>query len=469
MTGNAQQRITVTTYSRYSKFDKLFKMLKKNVGAALLPPLPGKTASAHGKTDPAFLEGRRAGLERFLTVASQLPSGRGTHQQILRFLGGVSGWDSRAPLMTGTITFADEAHAASAGGGGGGGGDDGAAAAWAGAAAGSAVSVSGADLLESRSSGAVRGKYPVMPPPYSRGFAPVLEHAVCTRGITESKVTEYEIRVIHGDPGQTFWTYCRYSKFDQLAQLLKATVPACAALPPLPAKTATLHGKSDPKFVEKRRAGLDAFIQALFKTLPDISKCEAVLQFVGLVSGWDTLMKEFKEGGETTLGSSTPVIDFKAELVTKAVLGGGADAAVVAMLKAAFEAEPANQKCFETGTALSLSDPVNVWVSLTFGTFHSSVAAGVHRSLGVQTSFVQSVCLDTWTMVNAMKMRRGGNANAAAGLFAGLDAIGVYRARVGATGAEMKPLFEAVLSAPQARLYAASLASSEEELYAWAH
>ena len=450
----------MTTYSRYSKFDKLFKMLKKNVGAAQCPPLPGKTASAHGKTDPAFLEARRAGLESFLTAASQLPAGRGTHQQILRFLGAVSGWDSKAPLMTGKVTFSEEASA----GGGGGGGD--AAAAWAGATAAMTVAGGGAsmDILEVRSSGAVRGKFPVMPPPYSRGFAPILEHVVCTRGITETKVTEYEIRVMHGDPTQTFWTYCRYSKFDSLAQLLKATVPECANMPPLPAKTATLHGKSDAKFVEKRRAGLDTFLQALYKLIQDVTKCEPFLQFLGLVSGWDTLMKEFKEGAagaEGGLGSNTPVIDFKAELVTNAKLGGGAAASVVAVLTEAFESDPANQKCFETGSALSLADPVNVWVSLTYGTFHSSVAAGVHRSLGVQTSFVQSVCLDTWTMDMAKTMRRGGNARAAEGLFGGLDAIASYRAKIGGDGVDIKPLFEAILTAPEAKQYAATLAGSD--------
>jgi hypothetical protein len=51
-----KQRHTITTYSRYSRFDKLFKLLKSGAGGQC-PVLPPKTASAHGSTDLAFLEG----------------------------------------------------------------------------------------------------------------------------------------------------------------------------------------------------------------------------------------------------------------------------------------------------------------------------------------------------------------------------------------------------------------------------
>jgi hypothetical protein len=51
---------TITTYARYSKFDKLHKNLKKIVKGAC-PPLPGKTASKHGGKGDDFLENRRAG------------------------------------------------------------------------------------------------------------------------------------------------------------------------------------------------------------------------------------------------------------------------------------------------------------------------------------------------------------------------------------------------------------------------
>ena len=47
-------------------------------------------------------------------------------------------------------------------------------------------------------------------------------------------------------------------------------------------------------------------------------------------------------------------VDFKAELVAKATLGGGAEPEVVAVMKEAFESAPENARCFETGYALSL-------------------------------------------------------------------------------------------------------------------
>ena len=60
-------------------------------------------------------------------------------------------------------------------------------------------------------------------------------------------------------------------------------------LVPPPPKTATWHGKNDHDFIEKRRGGLDSFIQSIF--LDEDHFCEPFMQFLGLVPGWDALVK----------------------------------------------------------------------------------------------------------------------------------------------------------------------------------
>lgn len=49
------------------------------------------------------------------------------------------------------------------------------------------------------------------------------------------------------------------------------------------------------------------------------------------------------------------------------------------------------------------------WVSVSHGIYLSIEAAGVHRSLGVQASFVQSTTMDSWKPQHLKMMELGGN------------------------------------------------------------
>ncbi|CAE7284379.1 AGD6 [Symbiodinium natans] len=49
------------------------------------------------------------------------------------------------------------------------------------------------------------------------------------------------------------------------------------------------------------------------------------------------------------------------------------------------------------------------WASVSHGIYISIEASGIHRSLGVATSFVQSLYLDAWKPVHLKMMELGGN------------------------------------------------------------
>jgi ADP-ribosylation factor GTPase-activating protein 1 len=49
------------------------------------------------------------------------------------------------------------------------------------------------------------------------------------------------------------------------------------------------------------------------------------------------------------------------------------------------------------------------WASISYGIYISIEAAGVHRSLGVKRSRVQSITMDSWTPLHLTMMRMGGN------------------------------------------------------------
>jgi hypothetical protein len=49
------------------------------------------------------------------------------------------------------------------------------------------------------------------------------------------------------------------------------------------------------------------------------------------------------------------------------------------------------------------------WASISHGTYISIAAAGVHRSLGVEVSFVQSTTMDSWKPLHLRMMELGGN------------------------------------------------------------
>lgn len=63
----------------------------------------------------------------------------------------------------------------------------------------------------------------------------------------------------------------------------------------------------------------------------------------------------------------------------------------------------ANRACCDCGT-----DGAS-WASISYGIYLSIGAAGLHRSLGVKVSFVQSTTMDSWRPVHLRMMELGGN------------------------------------------------------------
>mmetsp|Transcript_98452 Transcript_98452/g.234387 ORF Transcript_98452/g.234387 Transcript_98452/m.234387 type:complete len:196 (-) Transcript_98452:304-891(-) len=64
---------------------------------------------------------------------------------------------------------------------------------------------------------------------------------------------------------------------------------------------------------------------------------------------------------------------------------------------------PGNQRCCDSGGSKA------VWASVSHGIYISIEASGTHRSLGVKTSFVQSLYLDAWKPIHLKMMELGGN------------------------------------------------------------
>lgn len=65
--------------------------------------------------------------------------------------------------------------------------------------------------------------------------------------------------------------------------------------------------------------------------------------------------------------------------------------------------DDANQVCADCGSHGA------TWASISHGIYLSIEAAGVHRSLGVRVSRVQSTSMDSWKAVHLEMMRLGGN------------------------------------------------------------
>lgn len=78
------------------------------------------------------------------------------------------------------------------------------------------------------------------------------------------------------------------------------------------------------------------------------------------------------------------------------------DPAAAAVFQAARE-DPANTVCCDSGEA----NPQ--WASISHGIYLSIGASGVHRSLGVRVSYVQSTTLDSWKPLHLRMMQLGGN------------------------------------------------------------
>lgn len=64
---------------------------------------------------------------------------------------------------------------------------------------------------------------------------------------------------------------------------------------------------------------------------------------------------------------------------------------------------PENNACFECGVASP------VWASVNNGIFICFACSGVHRSFGVNFSFVRSTTIDNWNHLQLQMMILGGN------------------------------------------------------------
>ena len=64
---------------------------------------------------------------------------------------------------------------------------------------------------------------------------------------------------------------------------------------------------------------------------------------------------------------------------------------------------PGNQKCIDC------EQRQPEWASISHGTLHCISCAGRHRALGVNTSKVRSVTMDTWAHADVVAMLEGGN------------------------------------------------------------
>lgn len=64
---------------------------------------------------------------------------------------------------------------------------------------------------------------------------------------------------------------------------------------------------------------------------------------------------------------------------------------------------PSNQQCVDCGEFFPQ------WASVTFAIYFCLSCSGLHRSLGVNISFVRSITMDSWDMDQVIRMSLGGN------------------------------------------------------------
>lgn len=79
-----------------------------------------------------------------------------------------------------------------------------------------------------------------------------------------------------------------------------------------------------------------------------------------------------------------------------------ADPQVAEFFRSQFE-DASNCLCCDSGRV----EPF--WASISYGIYISIEAAGIHRSLGVKVSRVQSITMDSWKPIHMKMMQLGGN------------------------------------------------------------
>ena len=65
---------------------------------------------------------------------------------------------------------------------------------------------------------------------------------------------------------------------------------------------------------------------------------------------------------------------------------------------------PGNDRCVDCGVP-----GLHQWASISYGGLLCIICSGRHRSYGVQTSFVRSIDMDTWSHTQVLCMLEGGN------------------------------------------------------------